>query len=97
VHGHVNHGNGQQISLHKGLLHIEGDITMDRNSRRKEGLSGIGFGATIVHPKHMIIGISSDHPAVKVFSARWQHTVTTTENASDATIPGSAAGEKYAA
>lgn len=73
VHGHVNHANGQQISLHKGLLHVEGDITLDRNSRRKEGLQGIGFGATIIHPKQMIIGISSDHPVAKVLSPKWNN------------------------
>ena len=71
VHGHVSHADGQQISLHKGLLHVEGDITLDRNSRRKEGLAGIGFGATIIHPKQMIIGISSDHPVAKVLSPKW--------------------------
>lgn len=73
VHGHVNHGDGQQISLQKGLLHVEGDITLDRNSRRKEGLSGIGFGATLIHPKKMIIGISSDHPVAKVLTPRWHN------------------------
>lgn len=74
VHGHVNHGNGQQISLQKGLLHVEGDITLDRNSRRKEGLAGMGFGATLIHPKKMIIGISSDHPVAKVLSPHWHNT-----------------------
>lgn len=68
VHGHVSHCDGQHISLQKGLLHVEGDITLDRNSRRKEGLQGIGFGATIIHPRRMIIGISSDHPVAKVLS-----------------------------
>ena len=73
VHGHVNHSDGQQISLQKGLLHVEGDITLDRNSRRKEGLAGIGFGATLIHPKQMIIGISSDHPVAKVLSPKWHN------------------------
>lgn len=73
VHGHVNHADGQQISMQKGLLHVEGDITLDRNSRRKEGLEGIGFGATLIHPKQMIIGISSDHPVAKVLSPRWHN------------------------
>lgn len=86
VHGHVSQTSGQQISLHKGLLHVEGDITLDRNSRRKEGLKGIGFGATIIHPKQMIIGISADHPVAKVLSTR-RLNVTTTQSA----------GNKYAA
>jgi len=73
VHGHVNHANGQQISLQKGLLHVEGDITLDRNSRKKAGLTGIGFGATIIHPRQMIIGISADHPVVKVLTPKWHN------------------------
>lgn len=75
VHGHVNHPNGQQMSLQEGLLHVEADITLDRNSRRKEGLNGIGFGATIIHPKQMIVGISADYPFAKVLSPNslpWQ-------------------------
>lgn len=68
VHGHVNSIDGQQLSLQQGLLHIEGDITLDRNSRKKEGLEGIGFGATIIHPNKQVIGISVDHPCVKVLS-----------------------------
>lgn len=68
VHGHVNHANGQQVSLQEGLLHIEADITLDRNSRQKEGLNGIGFGATIIYPKQMVVGISADYPFAKVLS-----------------------------
>lgn len=75
VHGHVNHADGQQISLHKGLLHVEGDITLDRNSRKKEGLKGIGYGATIIHPRQMIIGISSDYPIAKVLSPKWHNLI----------------------
>ena len=86
VHGHVNHANGQQISLHKGLLHVEGDITLDRNSRRKQGLKGIGFGATIIHPKQLIIGISADHPIVKVLTPKWHNMLNETQTgALDAT------------
>lgn len=68
VHGHVNSIDGQQLSLQQGLLHVECDITLDRNSRKKEGLEGIGFGATIIHPDKQVIGISVDHPCVKVLS-----------------------------
>lgn len=67
VHGHRNRTNGQRIILRQGMIHIEGDITLDRNSRRKEGLQGIGMGATIIRPEGCIIGISNDYPYAKVF------------------------------
>lgn len=68
VHGHRNRLDGQRLMLRHGMLHVEGDITMDRNSRSKEGLTGIGIGATIIDPQGRVIGISNDYPAVKVFS-----------------------------
>ena len=67
IHGHRNITNGQRIMLRKGMVHIESDITMDRNSRKKEGLDGYGIGVTIVDPKGRIIGISTDYPYAKVF------------------------------
>jgi hypothetical protein len=66
VHGHRNLTNGQRIMLRRGMIHIESDITMDRNSRRKEGLEGYGAGVTIVDRKR-ILGISTDYPHAKVF------------------------------
>ncbi len=66
VHGHRNITNGQRIMLRRGMIHIESDITMDRNSRRKEGLQGYGVGVTMVDQKR-ILGISTDYPYVKVF------------------------------
>jgi hypothetical protein len=67
VHGHRNRLHGQQIMLRHGLIHIESDITLDRNSRRKEGLKGYGAGVTIVRPEGQVLGISTDHPYAKVF------------------------------
>lgn len=67
IHGHRNMLNGQRIMLRKGMIHIENDITMDRNSRKKEGLEGYGIGITIVEPEGKIIGISTDYPYAKVF------------------------------
>lgn len=67
VHGHRNRLDGQRLMLRHGMLHIEGDITMDRNSRVKEGLSGIGIGATIIEPAGRVLGISNDYPAIKEF------------------------------
>jgi hypothetical protein len=43
-------------------------VTLDRNTRKKEGLSGYGASATIVRPEGLVLGISNDYPAIKVFS-----------------------------
>jgi len=67
IHGHRNITYGQRIMLRKSMIHVESDITMDRNSRKKEGLEGYGAGVTIVEPKGKIIGISTDYPYAKVF------------------------------
>jgi len=67
VHGHRNRLHGQQIMLREGMIHIESDVTLDRNSRRKEGLKGFGAGVTIVRPEGQVLGISTDHPFAKVF------------------------------
>jgi hypothetical protein len=67
VHGHRNRTDGQRIMLRQGMIHIESDITMDRNSRKKEGLPGYGTGVTIIRPDGRVIGISTDYPCAKVF------------------------------
>ena len=67
VHGHRNLYSGQRIMLRSGLLHVESDTTMDCNSRRLEGLQGLGAGVTIISPNKKIIGISADYPYAKVF------------------------------
>ena len=67
VHGHLNRTQGQRIVLKQGLIHIECDITLDRGSRKKEGLKGCGFGVTMIEPHKQVIGISNDYPFVKVF------------------------------
>ncbi|MGD2116805.1 MAG: hypothetical protein PVG66_00455 [Chromatiales bacterium] len=67
VHGHRNRTAGQRIMLRQGMIHIESDITLDRNSRSKEGLDGYGAGVTIIQPEGRVIGISTDHAHAKVF------------------------------
>lgn len=67
VHGHRNRPSGQRIMLRHGLMHIEADITLDRHSRSKEGLDGIGVGVTVIHPEGQVIGLSNDYPCAKVF------------------------------
>lgn len=77
VRGHVNQLAGQSLSIRQGLLHLEGDITLDRHSRKKEGLPGMGYGATLIHPAGLVVGISADFPCAKVLEpARYQHNLT---------------------
>jgi len=67
VHGHKAMRNGQRISVRKTIVHFECDVTLDRHSRQRDGLKGSGAGVTIIRPDKKIIGISTDHPYVKVF------------------------------
>lgn len=67
VHGHRNRTEGQRIMLRHGMIHIESDVTLDRNSRSKEGLEGYGAGVTIIRPEGQVVGISTDYPYAKVF------------------------------
>jgi len=67
IHGHKNMVYGQRISVRKSIVNFECDVTLDRHSREKEGLKGPGAGVTIIRPDKKIIGISTDHPYVKVF------------------------------
>lgn len=71
VQGHVNQHGGQRIAVKHGLTHIEADVTLDINSRKKEGLKGNGVGATIIDKKIGIVGLSSDYPKAKVFHPRF--------------------------
>lgn len=67
VQGHVNNHQGQRLLSKNGLLHLEGDVTLDRASRQSEGLSGIGAGATLIFPSGDVVGLSSDYPKAKHF------------------------------
>lgn len=67
VHGHANRHHGQRIMLRKGMVNFECDATIDRHSRRKEGLAGEGAAVTIFHPDRLVMGISTDYPRIKVF------------------------------
>ena len=67
VHGHRNLLHGQRLMLRKGLLNVECDATLNRNSRKRDGLKGAGAAVTIIRPEGCILGISSDYPYIKVF------------------------------
>lgn len=68
VHGHRNRTSGQRMMLRQGMLHFEADVTLDRHSRAKEGLSGIGVGLTLIDPSGRVLGLSNDYPRAKVFN-----------------------------
>ena len=67
VHGHRNLLHGQRVMLRKGIVNFECDTTLDRNTRRKEGLRGYGAAVTIFRPEGVVMGVSSDYPYIKVF------------------------------
>jgi len=67
VHGHRNLLHGQRVMLRKGIVNFECDTTLDRNSRKKEGLDGYGAAVTIFRPEGLVMGVSSDYPYIKVF------------------------------
>ena len=68
VHGHLNLPRGQRIMLRKGMVNFQCDPTMDRNTRKKEGLKGQAAAATIFLPQGSAIGVSSDYPFIKLFA-----------------------------
>jgi hypothetical protein len=70
VHGHRNLLHGQRIMLRKGMVHFECDTSLDRATRKREGLTGHGAAATIFRPEGVVLGISADHPYIKVFDPR---------------------------
>lgn len=70
VQGHINRQQGQRITIKKGLVHVEADITLDAHSRKAEGLSGFGIGATLIGKDAGIVGLSCDYPTAKVITAQ---------------------------
>ena len=72
VHGHRNVRVGQRLMFRAGLLNFECDASIDRNTRRLEGLDGPGAAATLLLRDGRVLGISTDHPAVKIFDPK-QH------------------------
>lgn len=69
VHGHQNILRGQRVLVREGLLNFECDASVDCNTRKLEGLRGPGGAVTIFRPDGIVLGISADHPHVKVFDA----------------------------
>ena len=69
VHGHQNILRGQRVLMREGLLNFECDSSVDVNTRRIEGLHGLGGAVVVFRPDGVALGISADYPHVKVFDA----------------------------
>ena len=67
VHGHQNLLHGQRIMLRKGIINFQCDATMNRSTRKKEGLVKPGAAVTLIFPSQVILGVSTDAPKIKVF------------------------------
>lgn len=67
VHGHNNRYHGQRIMVRKGMVNFECDASLDQTTRKKEGLKNCGAAATLFFPDGVVMGISSDYNAIKVF------------------------------
>lgn len=70
VHGHRNILHGHRLVIRQGILNFECDVSVDRNTRKVEGLHGEGAGVVIFRPSGEVLGISSDHPTIKCFTPR---------------------------
>jgi hypothetical protein len=67
VHGHRNILHGQRLTLRQGVLNFECDASVDRNTRKLEGLSGPGGAVVLFLPSGRIQAISTDYPFIKDF------------------------------
>jgi len=67
VHGHRNILHGQRVTLRQGVLNFECDASVDRNTRKLEGLSGPGGAVVLFLPSGRIQAISTDYPFIKDF------------------------------
>jgi len=67
VHGHRNLLHGQRLVIRHGMLNLECDASLDCLTRRKEGLDGPGEAATIFRADGVVLGLSADYPATRVF------------------------------
>lgn len=70
VHGHRNLTAGQRLMFRRGLLNFECDCSLDRTTRRVEGLAGRGAAVTTFHPDGSVVGISADRPGAKLLEMR---------------------------
>ena len=70
VHGHRNTVNGHKMILRKGMLNIECDTSLDRKTRRVEGMCGFGASWLTLYPNGTAEAYSTDYPATKWFDVQ---------------------------
>lgn len=68
VHGHHPQSHGQHLTLRNGLLSFACDTALDIHTRTRLNLPTPGAAATLLLPQGMLLGISNDYPAIKVFT-----------------------------
>jgi hypothetical protein len=68
VHGHRNIHHGHRLVIRQGILNFECDASVDRNTRKIEGLEGLGGAVLAFRPDGEVLGISTDHPYIKSFT-----------------------------
>jgi hypothetical protein len=66
VHGHQSQRQGQQLVISGGILQIQCDTTIDRNSRERLGMVSPGGAVTVFTEAGDVRGISTDYPYIKV-------------------------------
>ena len=67
VHGHRNILQGHRLTIKKGVLNFECDTSLDRKTRKLEGLSGYGASWLTMYPNGLIEGYSTDYPSIREF------------------------------
>lgn len=68
VHGHRGTKKGQRLVWRCGLLHVEGDTTMDSTSRKVDNLVGAGQGALHLETDGRLVAVAADWHQAKVFA-----------------------------
>lgn len=71
IHGHRNTVQGHRITVKRGFLNFECDTSLDRKTRKIEGLSGFGASWLTLYPEGKIEAYSTDYPTVKEFSIKY--------------------------
>lgn len=70
IHGHRNITQGHRLTLKRGLLNFECDTSLDRKTRKIEGLKGYGASWLTIYPKGIVEAYSTDYPILKIFDVK---------------------------
>lgn len=70
VHGHDNQIGQQNVAYRQELLHFQCDATLNRCTRKLQGLSPRGMAVVIFEPEGRLTALSSDRPEGKTFAPK---------------------------